>query len=260
VNPTEFLFVEDDSMSGYGAFSDDFYVNMNLATEMELPQHRESVLHYFEQIRRHYPKMRNFYCREKSEFFLEEDKEEGVYRWASIESKRVNSGVINPESYEAACQQHRCVLELVPFALSVSPLDCESLSVTMGFDFAYRGNHNEVLAEAIGVPAAMERFTGVPYGRLLSYEPAIQFALDEECRTQCRVSFESRTNAFQVRTGDFGDDQISVYLTVRRYDSLSSHENYADEFDRLANLCRDLADEYLVTSVLRPLQQAISLR
>jgi hypothetical protein len=84
--------------------------------------------------------------------------------------------------------------------------------------------------------------------------------LDEECRTQCRVSFESRTNAYQVRSGEFGEEQISVYLTVRRYESLGSHETYAAEFDRLAGLCRDLVDEFLVTNVLRPLQEAISLR
>jgi hypothetical protein len=247
-------------MSGYGTFSDDFYLNMNLSTELDLPQNRESVLHYFEQMRRRFPKMQNFYSREKSEFVLEEEKEAGAYRWTSLETKRINSGVVNPESFESAADQHRAVLELAPFALSVSPLDCEALSVMMGFDFAYRGNHNEILAEAIGVPPGLERFMHVPFGRLISSEPAIQFTLDEECRTQCRVSFESRTTAYQVRSGDFGEEQLSVYLTVRRYDSLGPNENFADEFDRLAALCRDLVDEYLVSSVLRPLQEAISLR
>ena len=247
-------------MSGYGELSDDFDLNMNLATEMELPQGRESVLHYFEQIRRRYPKMQNFYSREKGEYVLEEEKEAGSYRWTSVEPKRVNSGVVNPESFEAAVDQHRQVLDLVPYDLSVSPLDCESLSVMAGFDFAYRGNHNEVLAEAIGVPVGLEGFLQVPYARLLSHEPAIQFALDEDCRTQCRISFESRTNAFQVRTGEFGEDLISVYLTVRRYDSLGIDESYAKEFERIAGLCRDLIDEHLITNVLQPLQQAILLR
>jgi len=247
-------------MSGYGAFSDDFYLNMNLSTEMELPQGRESVLHYFEQVRRRYPKMQNFYSREKSEYVLEEEKDAGAYRWVSVEAKRVNSGVVNPQSFDTAADQHRAILDLVPFELSISPLDCESLSVMLGFDFAYRGNHNEVLAEAVGVPPALDRFLSVPYERLLSYEPAIQFALDDDCRTQCRVSFESRSSAYQVRTGEFGDDQISVYLTVRRYDSLGPDENYSSEFDRLAGLCRELVDGYLVTNILRPLQQAISLR
>ena len=84
-------------MSGYGAFSDDFYLNMNLSTELDLPQNREAVLHYFEQIRRRYPRMQNFYSREKSEHVLEEEKEPGGYRWTSLEAKRVNSGVVSPD-------------------------------------------------------------------------------------------------------------------------------------------------------------------
>lgn len=247
-------------MSGYGAFSDDYYLNVNLSTEMELPQGRESVLHYFEQIRRRYPQMLHFYARDKGEFVLEEEKEAGAYRWVSTEAKRINSGIVNPEDFDSACDQHRTVLELVPYELSVSPLDCESLSVMFGFDFTYKGNHNEILCEAIGVAPGLERFAQVPGGKILSNEPAIQFALDEDCRTQCRVSFESRTNAFQVRTGDFLEDQLSVYLTVRRYDSLGVDETYVGEFNRLVSLGRELVDEYLIESVLRPLQQAISLR
>ncbi len=247
-------------MNGYIDFCDEYYVNMNLSTEMELPEGRESLLHYFEQVRRRYPKMLNFYAREKNEFVLEEEKDQGTYRWVSIESKRLNSGVVNPESYDSACEQHRSVLDLVPYELSVSPLDCESLSVMLGFDFAYKGNHNEILCEAIGVAPALEKFVSLPYGKVLSNEPAIQFALDEDCRTQCRISFESRTNAYQIRTGDFTEDQLSVYLTVRRYDSLGAAESYVSEFERLSALCRDLVDEYLIESVLRPLQKSISLR
>lgn len=246
-------------MSGYGMFSDDYYLNMILATEMELPKNRESVLHYFEQVRRRYPTMLNFYSREKSEYVLEEEKERRAYRWVSVEPKRLSSGSVNPDSFDEAVAQHRSVLELVPYELSITPLDCESLSVMMGFDFNFRGNHNEVLTQAIGVAPALERFTTLPYGKVLSNEPSIQFALDEECRTQCRISFESRTTAYQVRTGEYGEDQLSVYLTVRRYDSLGQDESYAKEFERLAGLCSDLVDEYLVSAVLRPLQEAISL-
>ena len=247
-------------MSEYGAFSDDFYVNMNLSTEMDLPQGRESVLHYFEQIRRRFPKMQNFYSREKSEYVLEEEKEAGAYRWVSLEKRRVNSGVINPESYESAIEQHQSVLGLVPFELSISRLDCESLSLMFGFDFAYRGNHNDLLTEAIGISPGLERLTNAPHTKLLSFEPSLQFSLDEDCRTQCRVSFETRTTAYQVRTGDFGEEPLSVYLTIRRYDSLDANENYADELIRLSAFGRDLVDDYLVPNILRPLQQAISLR
>ena len=86
----------------------------------------------------------------------------------------------------------------------------------------------------------------------------MQFSLDDQCKTQCRISVESRTTAYQVRTGEFTEDQISVYLTVRRFDSLSGEEDFVSEFDRLAVCAADLADEYLVPNVLRPLQQTIS--
>ncbi len=79
-------------MGRYNSVSDDYYVNMNLNTEMELPQSRETVLHFFEQVKKSYPSMKNFYSRERGEFVLEEDKDKGEYRWASIENRRVCSG------------------------------------------------------------------------------------------------------------------------------------------------------------------------
>lgn len=247
-------------MSEYGVFSDEFYVNMNLSTEMELLQSRESVLHYFEQVRRQFPNMNNFYSREAGEYVLEEEKVDDRYRWTSVETKRVNSGVFNPNSYQDAIEQHRLVLERVPYDLSITPLDCESLSITVGFDFACRANHNELLAEVLGLPSKLERFNEDANAKLLSYEPVLHFSLDKDCRTQCRVSFESRTNAFQIRTEEYGEESMSVYVTVRRYDSLGANESYASEFGRLAALCQNLIDEHVVTGILRPLQEAISLR
>ncbi len=247
-------------MNDYSVFGDEYYVNMNLSTEMELPQGRESVLHYFEQVRKRYPSMSNFYCREKDEFVLEEEKDNGAYRWVSTEPKRINSGIVNPETYAEACLQHHAILEMVPYELSVSPLDCESLSVMLGFDFACKGNHNEILYEAIGLAPGLDKFANIPGSKLLSIEPAIQFSLDDDCRTQVRVSFETRTTAFQIRSGEYNEEGLSVYLMVRRYDSLGIDESYAAEFDRLATECQRLADDYLIDAVLRPLQTAIAIR
>lgn len=247
-------------MEGYGTFCDDFYLNMNLGTEMELPQNRETVLHHFEQLKRRYPSMTNFYCREANEFVLEEEKDHGAYRWTSIEPRRINTGAVNPPDFATASALHRTTLELVPYTLSVTPLDCESLSVMMGFDFSFRGDQNLVMTEALGVIPGFEGLLEIPGARVLCNEPVLQLALDDECRTQCRVSFETRTSAYHVRTGDFPEDQLSVYLTVRRYASLEQDRDYASEFDRLAALCQEIADGYLVTKILRPLQQTIALK
>ena len=73
-------------MHRYSSLSDDFYVNMNLSTEMDLPTDRESVLQFFERLQKQYPTMSNFYCREKGDFILEDDKDHGHYRWCTIEA------------------------------------------------------------------------------------------------------------------------------------------------------------------------------
>ena len=94
-------------MNRYQSVSDDFYINMNLSTEMELPGSRETVLHYFERIQKKYPAMRKFYCRDKRDFVLEEDKDRGQYRWATVEPHRVCSGQVNPPTLDSALEQHQ---------------------------------------------------------------------------------------------------------------------------------------------------------
>lgn len=247
-------------MNKYGSLCDDSYMNMHLNTEMDLPQNREVVLHFFEQIQKRYPKMSNFYARERGEFCLEEEKEAGQYRWVSIEPRRLCSGSVNMNTIDEAIEQHATILGVVPYTLSISHLDCETLNATMGFDYVYRGNHNELLAEALGLMPAMEKLTEIQGSSIVGCEPAIQIALDEECKTQCRISFETRTTAYQVRTGEYGEEPLSVYLTVRRYDSLTNEEQYAGEFARIAKLCEQLVDDYLVDNVLRPLQNTIALK
>jgi len=247
-------------MNPYASLSDDFYINMNLSTEMELPSGRETVLHYFERIQKKYPSMRKFHCRDKRDFVLEEDKDRGQYRWATVENRRICSGHVNPPEFEDALDQHRLVLELAPFLLSVSPLDCEALDLLFGFDFTYRGNHNQLVAEALGISSAMERMGDVPGANVINYEPSITLALDEECRTQVRLSVETRTNAFQVRTGDYPEDQLSVYLTARQYGSLEPGVTFVQALDNLTQICRDMVETYVIDQVLQPLARTIAMK
>lgn len=247
-------------MNKYGAICDDTYVNMHLTTEMDIPQSRDSVLHFFEQVQKRFPYLSNFYARERGEYCLEEEKEGGGHRWVSIEPRRLCSCSINPNSADEAFVQHANVLDLVPFSLSISHLDCESLNITMGFDFNYRGNQNDLLAEALGLIPAHEKMLEIPGTSILGYEPAIQLSLDEDFRTQCRLAFETRTNPYQIRGGEFPEEQLSVYLVVRRYDSLRQGEDFVTEMKRLARICTDLVDNHLIENVLKPLQQTIALK
>jgi hypothetical protein len=245
-------------MHRYESLSDDFYCNLHLQTELDLPQQRDTVLHFFEIAQRRYPTMSRLYTRERNEIVLEEDKEAGGFRWIALEPKRVCSGTVNPPRIEDALEQHALVLDLVPHTLSVSRLDCESMSLTFGFDYTHRGNHNQLLADTLGLPTALDGICPGGNSQLLGYEPSIQFTLDEGCATQVRLNFESRTTGFHLRTGEFGEEQLSVYLTVRRFDSLGPEENFVDELHRLTNIGYQMLDRHIVDNVLRPLQQAVN--
>jgi hypothetical protein len=75
----------------FAAFCDDFYVNMRLGSQLNLPHQRETLLHFFERIQKEYPGMGRFRKTESGEYNLEEDRSSHTYRWASIEPKRLAS-------------------------------------------------------------------------------------------------------------------------------------------------------------------------
>ncbi len=246
-------------MHAYSSLADDYYVNMNLSTEMDLSGSRETILHYFEQMQKRFPVMRNFYARDKGDFVLEEDKDQGHYRWCAVETRRLCSGCVNPENVKAALTQHQHALEIAPYGLSISTLDCEALDLMIGFDFTYRGNQNQLIAEALGVCPAFDKLSVMPGAVFINNEPTLTFSLDDECRTQCRVSVETRTNAYQVRSGEYQEEQVSVYVTARQYGSLEAGQTYVERIGRLSQICEDVVDNYVLESVLEPLARAIAL-
>jgi hypothetical protein len=240
--------------------SDDHFINLTLNTQMALPENRDTLLHFFGQVKKKYPTMSNFYGRDSSDHVLEEDKEASSYRWVSTDKHRVFSGYVNPETSEDAIALHRFVLEMIPYSLSVNELDCESMNLTYGFDFTFRGNQNQLLADALGFHPAFDKLGESPNITLLRNEPSLEFSFGEECSVQCRLSIETRTNAYHVRTGNYPDDQLSVYLTARHTGSLPAGETYQSLLSQLDQACASLIDDHLIENVLQPLQQTIAIR
>lgn len=247
-------------MNRYTNEADDFYINMNLNTELELPTSRETVLHFFEQMRKAFPDLRNFYTRESGDLVLEGDKESGHYRWLAIESRRLCSGQVDPDSPEDAYKQHEMVLDLAPHLLTISLLDCEALDVMFGFDFTYNGNHDELIAEALGVGSGMDGLVDLPGSRVINFEPTITIAMDDSCRLQCRFSIETRTNAYQIRTGEFPEEQLSVYFTVRQYWGNGPERSFLESFRRQCAIGEEIVEEKIIPRVVRPLAAAIASR
>jgi hypothetical protein len=247
--------------TSFSSFCDDFYINMNLNTELELPTERDIILHFFERIQKQFPTMNSFYQRDSGEYCLDEDREAGSYRWVTIERDRICSGYVNPDSIQAADEQHRLILDLLPYHLGVNNLDMDSLDVLFGMDFDYQGNHDEILAEAIFRDTPFVCLLDLPHTRPLGFDPAILVSLSEDCRLQARIAFESRTGAYQLRTGKFKEeDQLSLYLSIRQYPDPSVKFSSVDSYNRQCHLCEELMTDKIIPNFVYPITNAIAHR
>ena len=244
-------------MNPYSSLCDDFGIYVYVNTKMELPSGRETVLHFFNSLQKTFPTMSDFECRGGNEYVLEEDREQGSYRWIGLEVKRFASGFVNPPSVEAADTQHERVLEIAPYHLDFGSLDCESLDVLFSFDFIYSGNHDELVAEALGLNTTLESLLQMQGTKVLGYEPSLMLALDDTCRLQCRLNIETRTNAYQIRTNQFPEAPITVYFTVRQYWAKQTGKTFIEGYQNQRKICQEMVDQHIIPAVIKPLSQSI---
>ena len=247
-------------MNPYSSLCDDFGAYTYLNTKMDLPSAREPILHLFDGIKKGFPLLTDFDVRDNGDFCLEEDREQGSYRWVTLEKRRLCAGFVNPPTVESADQILEHVLEVAPYHLDINALDCEALDALFAFDFVYQGNHDEVVAEALGMGTTLDKLVQMPGSKVINYEPSLMLALDDDCRLQCRLSVETRTNAYQVRTGHFPEAPISVYFTVRQYWTRSPYKTFVESFRNQRRILQDLTDSHIIPSIVRPLAQTIAAK
>ena len=71
---------------------------------------------------------------------------------------------------------------------------------------------------------------------------------------------ETRTSAYQVQRGEYGDEPISVYFTVRQYGSLETNDSYEKTLADLKQQSEELIEKYVIENVLQPMASAIAAR
>ncbi|RKY23933.1 MAG: hypothetical protein DRP83_08405 [Planctomycetota bacterium] len=242
----------------YASLADDFFVNLNVQTTMKLPTGRETVLHFFEAMQKEFPSMTSFFQRETGEFTLEGDRESGCYCWAEMHSHRICAGYFNPPSLDEAYNLHRWLLQRSIYYLGLSGLDIDAMDVLFGFNLDFTGNRDSIVADALLGDSPLSSFSSDPEVKPVEFEPNIVFALDEECYLQGRVSVETRCSSFQVRTGQFDEEPISVYFTVRQYPSPGGVIDMAQSFARQSELCEEYTSRLVVPQIIQPIAQAIA--
>lgn len=246
--------------TSYSSFCDDFSVDLYVNTELALPSERDTLLTFFERIQKQFPEMGNFYRRDNGDFCLEGDRDSGQYKWTAVEIDRLGVGVVNPDDLNQAYELDKAVLDVAPYMLGLSHLDIESLDVTFALDFDYQGNHDEVIAEAFFSETAFASLFNDKNSKPVSFSPAVIFALDDDCRLQARLTIESHTGVYELRTGKYKDEPITLFFTIRQYPSPDEKFDAAASFEKQFELIQELMNEKILPNFVSPLTSAIAHR
>lgn len=242
----------------YAAFCEDFYINLRLNSQINLPHSRETVLHFFERLQKDFPGMSRFRKADNGDLSLEEDRAENVYRWATLENRRLSCGFVNPTSIEEAIRLHKLILQIAPYHLGISPLEMDYLDVLFGFDIPFSGNHDQIVADCMLNQSPLNCLAEEASATAVDVQPSVTFALSSDCRLQARIDIVTRTNSYQVRTGDYGHDLISVYLVLRRYWGDMPKVTMEDLFEKMVEQADTLCQKHIVSQILRPISEAIA--
>ncbi len=247
--------------NSFGSFCDDFYVDLCVNTQLELPSQRDTVLSFFEQLRKRFPKMVNFSRRDDGEYLLEEEKDSGKYRWVSLEPERLTAGCAEPDKLEEAYALHCEALELMPYMLGVTALDIDSIDVTFTMDFDYQGNHDEVIAEALLSGSSFGAMFDINNAKTIGCNPSMIVALSDDFRTQARVAVESRTSLYDAKSEKFKQDEpISLYFTIRRHPAPMTAAELIESYRKQCAMAEQLMFDRVLPYFVQPLVSAIAQR
>lgn len=241
--------------TSFGALCTDFYINHKVNVKMDLPSDRETILHMFDRVRAEHTTMTRF-RRYSDELSLESGRRDGAYKWLALRRNSVRSGHVNPETLDEAYDLHRLILRTSPYHLSISPLDVEYQELLFGFDLECKGNHHEIIYDALVADTPMAALLEYPGARPLDIQPMIGLALED--RLQAFFEVKAATSSGQVRTGRYRTEPISIFLTLRRVGPIDKVEDLLEHYEMMRNKGEELAANKLVPDLLAPISRAIT--
>ncbi|MFA6045426.1 MAG: hypothetical protein WC718_10615 [Phycisphaerales bacterium] len=241
----------------YRALCTDFYVNQKLTVRMELPRSRDTVLDFFERVRRQFPEMKGF-RKYKEELALESSQSEMPHRWMALRSNSVRTGVVNPPSPEEAYSLHAVVLEAAPTYMSISPLDVDYVELLYGFDLAANGNHDAIVLDALIPGSPLAALLDIPNTTPIDCQPLIGLSLGKRGDTEVYFEVKTRATSGMGLQESEGPEPISVYLTLRRFGALGDTKELPGVLAKLAKLGEELVESRVVPGLIVPIREAIA--
>lgn len=247
---------------GLGAMCDSFYVSSRLYLKLELSPERETVLHFFDRVRKEFPRLTRMRRRDSSALVLEEEPDDrDARRWLRLDPRTVRMGFFNPPVLDDARRFNEFVLEQAPYHLTLSDLDIDHLELSFGFDLQYRGNHDQLVADTLlGDHAGSTFLNGGHALRVIDAQPHFGVALSPDCDLQAYVDVRSRTTTFEVRSEGYEAQPITVLLTLRKYWGIHAPATPVAGLQVLFDRAQQLAREAVVPQFVNPLAAAINSR
>ncbi len=242
------------------AVCDDFYVNCRLFLKLDLNLERETVLHFFDRIRRSYPTMTKLRRRDDHCLVLEEEPDErNRRRWVRIDQNSLRFGTYSPKDLEEVRDFGDLIFTQAPCHLTLSDIDFEHLELLYGFDLEYRGNHDQLVAQTFfSDQLCAGFFDGGDHTRIIDAQPYFGIALSPECDLQAYLELKSRTTSYEVRNDTFEGEPISVFLTLRKYWGVSDPVSLDQALVTLFDHADEMATEMVVPNFVNPLAAAIA--
>jgi len=247
--------------TSFGALCTDFYVNQKLALKMDLPSERETILHFFDQLKKTDPSMNRF-RRYDGELVLESSRRESAYRWTGMRRNSLRAGAVNPETMDEAYTFHRQILKVAPYHLTVSPLDIDHLELLFGFDLDCKGNQDEVVYRALyeGSPAARLLNLSVDGEdcKVLDVQPVFGCVLTDAGDLQAYFEVKTRPKSRRGSSRQYRHEPINIFITLRKYGPIDEVDDLIGHFNTMAKHCEALTTEKLVPDLLQPIARHIT--
>lgn len=243
--------------TSFGALCTDFYMNLELTMKLPLPTERETVVHMFDGIRARFADMVKFRPYD-GEISLESPRDDGEYRWASIQNKSLRSGHVNPKTMDSGYELHELLLQIAPFHLTISPLDIAQVELLYGFDLDCKGNHHEVVYEALYGDSPLAGLVEAVEGKASSIEPQFGMMVDVEGHPM-EVTFDvkCRTTKGQIVSDHYRPEPISVFMSIKRRGPVDKPEDLLEILKVLRGKATQLSEDHLIPDLLMPIKSAI---
>lgn len=247
-------------MESFRALCDGFAVNTRLNLKLELDSSRESLIFFFEQIRKAFPTMTRFKRRDEGVLLLEDSTDDSARKALRLDIHSLRLNVTSPTDYESVERFGEIVFDYAPAHLSLSELDYDRMDVSYAFDLEYEGNHDELVADTFLMDhPLMSALHGIGH-RTIDCQPRLGMAISEDSMTQALIEFKSRTTASEVRTAEYEPLPLTVVLTLRRYWGGHALPGLVETYRSLLGLGQKLATERVIPHVVQPLAAAIASR